>query len=208
MIRPVLEIDEYSVISVNNYFIHIMKKIGTSLAVLTLFIASVSFAQVKSDYDKEADFSKYKTIQFIGWQENSDQLINDLDKERIYDAFINEFTEKGFELVEADGDLALTFFVVIDQKTSTTAYTNYYGGAGYGGYYRGGWGWGGGQSSTTYSENDYLQGTFVIDFYDSDTEKLVWQGVHSKAVTENPQKREKTIPKSVKKVLKNFPPKK
>lgn len=180
------------------------------LSIILFIFTSNAFSQVKSDYDKDTDFSKFKTIQFIGWQENSDQLINDLDKERIYDAFKAEFAEKQFELVEADGDLALTFFVVINEKTSTTAYTNYYGGAGYGGYYRGGWGWGagGGQASTTYSENDYLQGTFVVDFYDTKTEKLVWQGVHSKAVTENPQKRAKTIPKSVKKLLKKFPPKK
>ncbi|MCK5279364.1 MAG: DUF4136 domain-containing protein, partial [Cyclobacteriaceae bacterium] len=59
------------------------------------------------------------------------------------------------ELVEENGDIAVTLFVVIDQKSSITGYSNYYGGAGYG-YRRGAWGWGGGHSTTTYTESDYL----------------------------------------------------
>ena len=184
-----------------------MRYLTLLLSALFLLTASSGFAQkMHSDYDKDTDFSKYKTIQFYGWQENSDQLVSDLDKERIYEAFINEFTNKGFTLVEEGGDLALTFYIVLDQKTSVSAYTDYYGGAGYGGYYRGGWGWGGGASTTHYSENDYIEGTFVVDFYDASTEKLVWQGVSTGTVTDNPKKRAKKIPKNVAKLLKDFPP--
>ena len=158
---------------------------------MLLFAFSAAIGQVTFDYDKEVDFSQFKTIRFVGWQNDSGDQINELDKERIYDAFKKVFAEKGFELVKEGGDLALTFYLVIDQKTSTTAYTDYHGGMGYGRYSRAGWGWGYGSSTTNYSENDYLEGTFVVDFYSFKTEKLIWQGVSTSTVKENPKKRAK-----------------
>ncbi len=86
------------------------------------------------------------------------------------------------------------------------AYTNYYGGGGrYGGYRRGAWGWGGGSSNTTYTENDYIKGTLVMDVYDNETKNLIWQAVASGTVKENPKNRDKSIPKTVKKLMKKFP---
>ena len=95
---------------------------------------------------------------------------------------------------------------MVDSKTSTTAYTTYTGGMGYG-YGRWGWGMGTGMgtSTTSFSEDDYLEGTIVVDFYDESTKNLVWQGVLTKKVTENPQKREKTTPKNVSKLMKKYP---
>ncbi len=176
--------------------------------VFTLFLA-VAFsgnlnAQVKSDYDKNADFTKYKTYSFLGWQKESDQQVNEFDKKRIYDAFLAEFSARGMEYVETGGDASITFFVVVNAKTSTTAYTSYTGGYGY----QGRWGWGmgpGGYATTTYNESDYNEGTFVVDMYDNDTKSLVWQGILTKVITEKPEKREKTIPKSVKKLMKKYP---
>jgi len=184
------------------------------LAVCIFFYDTAS-AQVTYDYDKEADFTQYKTYSFGGWQEDSDKLINDLDKKRIYDSFKAEFVQRDMEYVLGDADIVVTFFIVIDEKTSTTAYTNYMGtgmgygmgyhGGYYGGYNRAGWGWGGGSSTTSYSENDYKVGTFVMDIYDAKSKKLVWQGVSQKTIKENASKRARTIPKSAKKLMKNYP---
>ncbi len=171
---------------------------------LTVAFSSNLTAQVKSDYDKNADFTKYKTYSFLGWQKESDQQLNEFDKKRIYDSFKSEFSARGMEYVETGGDVSITFFIVVNAKTSTTAYTNYTGGYGYSGR----WGWGmgpGGYATTTYSESDYNEGTFVIDLYDNDTKSLVWQGILTKVVNEKPEKREKTIPKSVKKLMKKYP---
>ncbi len=170
---------------------------------VSLTLTNPVHAQVRSDYDKNADFSKYKTYSFLGWQQESDQLVNDFDKKRIYDAFKTEFSARGMEYVESGGDASITFFVVVNQKTSTTAYTNYTGGYGY--RSRWGWGMGPGYATTTYHESDYNEGTFVVDMYDNGTKELVWQGVLTKVITENPQKREKTIPKNVKKLMKKYP---
>jgi len=177
--------------------------------ILTLILAFsfvFSYGQkVTGDYEKTTDFSKYKTYQFIGWQDDSDKVMNDFDKKRLREAFQEEMRSRQFELVESGADIAISSFIVVDQKTSTTAYTNYYGGAGYGRGRRYGGGWGGGYASTSYSESDYLQGTLVLDMYDTQTKDLLWQGVAKGTVSEKPEKREKKIPKSIKKLMKKFP---
>ncbi|WP_299161874.1 DUF4136 domain-containing protein [uncultured Eudoraea sp.] len=190
-----------------------MKKFIISFSVFLVAFLTISqiYAQVTSDYDKTVDFTKFKTITFLGWQDNSDQLINDLDKQRILDSFGKEFEMRNLTFVEQGGELAVTLYLVIDQKTSTTAYTNYTGGMGYGGRwgYGYGMGYGGGigmgSATTSYSESDYQVGTFVVSVYDGESKKLIWQGISSKTINENPKKREKTIPKGVKKLMKKYP---
>ncbi len=173
---------------------------------LALMMAMVSCSTVKIavDMDKTADFSQYKTYSFLGWQKNSDQILNELDQKRIRDAFISEFERRGLKPVENNGDMAVSLFIVVNKKTSVTGYTDYYGSR-YGGYnrYRGGWGYGYG--TTTYHESDYLEGTLVMDVFDGKSKDQVWQGIATKTVTENPGKREKTIPASIQSLMRKFP---
>ncbi len=60
-----------------------------SFTILVLLAAIVSCSPVKvvTDMDKSVDFSVYKTYSFLGWQDESDKLINDFDKKRVRDAF-------------------------------------------------------------------------------------------------------------------------
>ena len=169
-----------------------------------IFLASCSSIKVTADYDKKADFSKYKTATFLGWQDDADKLLNDIDKKRFRDAFRAEMAKRNIDIVEEGGDMAIVLFLVADAKTSINAYTNYYGG-GYGRYHRGGWGWGAGHSTTTYTQDDYVQGTLVVDVYDNTSGDLIWQGVGTKTIEEKAEKREKTIPKVVAAVMNKFP---
>ncbi len=180
-----------------------MRTIITLLLVMTIGI--VNAQKVTGDFEESTDFSKYKTYEFIGWQDDSDQVMNDFDKKRLRESIQSEMAARQFEYVESGGDMAVSLFVVVDQKTSTTAYTNYYGGAGYGRGRRGHGGWGNGSATTSYSENDYLEGTLVLDMLDEESKDLIWQGVATGTINKNPQKREKKIPKAVTKLMKKFP---
>ncbi|MEP0710549.1 DUF4136 domain-containing protein [Algoriphagus sp.] len=178
------------------------------IGALLLFFSISSFAQVKSDYDKDADFSSLKTYSFQGWQNDSDKQLNEFDKKRILDALKAEFDARGMTLVQSDADAEVTLYLVLDSKTSTTAYTDFMGGMGYGPRWGWGMGVGGmgmGSATTTYNEDDYTEGTLVVDMYDNSGKKLVWQGVLTSVVQEKPEKREKTIPKKIKKLMKQFP---
>ena len=174
------------------------------LASFLVTFAACSSVKVVADMDQSVDFSKYETYSFLGWQDDSDKILNDFDKKRIRDAFISEFEARGMKPVKENGDMDVSLFIVVDQKTSTTAYTNYYG-SGYGGYnrYRGGWGYG--HATTTYSESDYLEGTLVMDVFDGTSKDQVWQGIATSTITENPDKREKTIPNKINALMKKFP---
>ena len=175
-----------------------------ALIPLTALIASCSSVKVVADMDKTVDFSKYETYSFLGWQDDSDKIMNDFDKKRVHDAFISEFEARGLKPVKENGDMAVSLFIVVDQKTSVTAYTNYYGGA-YGGYhrYRGGWGYG--SATTSYSEDDYLEGTLVMDVFDGESKDQVWQGIATSTIVENPDKRDKAIPSKISALMKKFP---
>lgn len=181
-----------------------------SLCCIYILFSNTTNAQITFDFDKDADFSTYKTYSFGGWQEDSGKLINDIDKKRILQSFKSELLKRGMDYQLAEADVVITLFLVVDQKTSTTAYTDYNGGMGMGygygmGYHRPGWGWGMGYSTTSYSEKDYNVGTFVVDLYDAKSKKLVWQVVNQKTINQNASKRGKTIPKGVAKMMKKYP---
>ncbi|MCK5066904.1 MAG: DUF4136 domain-containing protein [Bacteroidales bacterium] len=174
------------------------------LLVIVAAMASCSSVKVVVDVDKTVDFTQYTTYNFLGWQADSDKLMNEMDRNRVHAAFKNEFDARGMKYVEENGDMAVSLFFVIDQKTSTTAYTNYYGGR-YGGYNRYGGGWGMGYANTTYSEHDYLVGTLVMDAFDGKSKDQIWQGVAKSTITENPAKREKATPKKIAYLMNKFP---
>jgi hypothetical protein len=183
-------------------------KMKTVAIVLTILLSStLMYGQVKSDFDKTVDFTTYKTYTFKGWAKDSDKQLNDLDKKRVEDAFKNEFDKRGLKMDNNNPDLAVTLFIVIQKKTSTTAYTDYTGGFGYGA--RWGWGMGAGvgmgSATTTYNEDDYNEGTLVIDFYDAEKKNMIYQGTLTTIVNDKPQKREKSIPKNIAKLMKKYP---
>lgn len=178
------------------------------LPLIALAISSCSTLKVTYDVDSSADFSKFKTFEYFGWSDDSDKILNQLDKNRIESAFNDEFKKRDIKYVKEDGDLVVVLFIVVQQKTQTTATTTNYGY--FGGYYGygPGWGWGGpgmGHSTTTYSDYDYQVGTLVIDVFDKSAEKLVWEGIGKKTLDDNPQTRDKNIQKAVAAIMKNFP---
>ena len=175
-----------------------------------ILLSSCSSLKVYSDVDPTVDFTKYKSLEYYGWAEESDQLLTQLDKDRIERTFAEEFKKRGIDVVESGGDMIVTLFIVVEQKTSTTATTTSMGG-GYGGYYGGyygygpGYGWGGGHSTTSIQEYDYEVGTLVCDVFDKKDEKLIWEGIGNKEISENPKNREKNIPKTVQAIMSKYP---
>jgi hypothetical protein len=183
-----------------------MKARFITASMIALFlVATVNHtnAQVNFDYDKTVDFSKFNTYTFQGWQKDSDKQLTDFDKKRIEDSFKSELDKRNLKKDDNSPDLGITLYLVIKDKTSTTAYTNFNGGMGYG--YGFGWGMGMGSATTNYSQSDYKVGTLVVDFYDEASKKLIWQGTLQAEVKAKPAKREKSIPKNIAKLMKKYP---
>lgn len=180
---------------------------------LIIFFTSCEGIKVTNQWDKEVDFSQFKTYSLYPWDTYFDKVVNDYDKQTIQFAVKDEMEKRGYTFVEKDGELVVSTFVVIEDKTSYQAYTNHYGGwAGYGGgwgygpgmgYY--GYGWGPGYSSTTVYSTDYKQGTLIIDVFRLSNKKLIWQGIGSGEVTQDMEKRDKRLPVSISSIFKKFP---
>jgi hypothetical protein len=167
-----------------------------------LFLASCSSLKVKTDYDKEADFSSYKTFSVVDLTVEKTN-INELNERRIVKAVKNEMSQKGFSEAE-QADLEVHIHAVVNSKFSATANTAYYGG-GYP-YYRRGFGWGATYGATTVDVNEYEEGTLIIDLVDVKGEKLVWQGVGTSILKNNPKNVEDRINKAINKIMAGFPP--
>jgi hypothetical protein len=176
-----------------------------------IILAACSSIKITTDYDKTVDFTQLKTFEYYGWAAESDKLLNDLEKQRIEAAFAAEFTKRGLEHVESGGDMIVVLFIMTENKTQYNATTTGMGYGGYGGYYGYGPGWGGGpgmgmgMSNTTVSEYNYTVGTLVIDIYNPKTEKLIWESIASGTVKDNPQAREKNLPKTVGMIMAPYP---
>lgn len=194
-----------------------MKYLNSIWLLSLIFLGACSSITVTSDFDKEVDFTKYKTYEYYGWAEESDKILNRFQRERIEKAFGDEFEKRGLKYVKDGGDMVVSLYIVVDKKTSTTAYTNHngmggygYGGMGWYGGYGGGYGMGGmgmgmGSSTTTYSEKDYLAGTLVVDVFDKAEKKMIWQSVGQKTIEENPKKAERNTSKVAAAIMKPFP---
>ena len=183
-------------------------KLGFYIAPVLLAVASVASAQdVRYNFDKSADFAKYKTFKLVD-NKDSDKL-DDLTKKQIDDAVAAGLTKKG--LTRAAGDAADVYVAyaasISTEKQVNTFDSGYAYGPGWGGYGGYGYGgWGGGMSTST-TETIY-NGTLVVDMYDTATKKLVWRGAASKTldVKAKPDKREKNLVKAFTKLFKNYPP--
>ena len=182
--------------------------------VLALLITACgSSVSVTSDSDKTADFSKYKTFTYYGWADKSDQLLTQFDKDRIESSFQNEFANRGWTANQTDGDAIVSLYIVVDQKTSFNSYTDHYNTGMYGGMYDPiygydygrGMGMGMGSSTTTTTQHDYEVGTLIIDVFDAQTKKQIWQGIGKGTISENTSKREARITAGVAKIMEAFP---
>jgi hypothetical protein len=177
-----------------------MKKYFILLAVVV--VSACSSLKVTYDYDKQADFAKYKTY---AYSEDSQKLpVGDLNRNRIMSAVDAEMAAKGFSKSDSP-DVLIDMHIRAEQKTEAIANTT---GPG---YYGGPWryGYGGGFSTTTINYNDYIEGTLFINMVDAAKQQIVWQGRATKTLDENAtaEKRDKNINYAVKQIFSKYPPK-
>ena len=71
----------------------------------------------------------------------------------------------------------------------------------------GGWRWRGfgGRGEATTTEQDYKEGTLVVDMYDSKTKQLIWRGSSEDTVSNNTEKNEQNLDKGDAKMFRKVP---
>src|SRR5438552_15328431 len=127
---------------------------------IALLIATASFAeQVKTDYDRSANFSQYKTY---SWEKVRTQ--DQLWVGRIKDAVNAALAAKGWTQVASGGQVAI---IAMETTQNQQTLNTFYDGFG------GGWGWrrfgGGGFGDATTTTENYKLGTLVVDLFDANS---------------------------------------
>jgi hypothetical protein len=183
-----------------------MKKLALLTVAFVFLGVSAAVAQdVRYDFDKDKDFSKYKTYKWVPIK-GADQT-DELTARSITSAIDAELATKGLTKTENDtADLYVGFQTALGQEKQFTSYNT---GWGYGPGWGGGWYGGGMSSSTTYgSTSTVYVGQLDVSMYDPGTKQLVWRGVASKTLDPKakPEKKQKNITKAVQKLFKKYPP--
>jgi Domain of unknown function (DUF4136) len=168
----------------------IAKPIIFAIAIITLMTIPSVAQQVKTDYDRSANFSQYKTYSWTSVKSKDPLLVD-----RIKGAVNSTLSAKGLTQVESGGDLSINAMEITkNQQTLNTFYDGF-----------GGWRWGGFGNTTTTTDT-YKVGTLVIDLFDSQSKGLVWRGSASDTLSSNSDKNIKNLNKGVEKMFKHFPP--
>ena len=170
------------------------------LPVLLLFVlGACSSVRVASDFDKNVDFTPFKTYAF--YKNGIDKVeISDLDKKRILRSIDEAMAAKGFTKSESP-DLLINIFTKAREQVNVNQFNT---GWGYGWGY--GWNpylWGGNTNVYTTTE-----GTLYIDLIDAKKKEMVWQGEGVGYLTQNTDKKDEVIKNFVAKILEQYPPQK
>jgi hypothetical protein len=168
--------------------------IFASVGIVLLFTTTSFAQQIKTDYDRDANFNQYKTYSF-----EKIQTRDPLWVDRIKEAVNADLMSKGWTPVQAGGDVAI---VAIETTQNQPTLNTFYDGFG------GGWGWrrGGSFGDSTTTVENYKVGTLVVDLFDSRTKKLIWRGSASDTLSDKSGNNIKTLDKGVQKMFDHFPP--
>jgi len=182
-----------------------MKRFLLIWAALLLVVSSHALGQdVRYNFDKDTDFSKFKTYEWVEIKGASKP--DDLTDKQIKAAVDAQLAQKGLSKVQDKADLYVAYQTAIGSEKQFTSYNS--GGWGYGaGWYGRGW-YGGGGGITTGSTSTIYTGQLVIEMYNPAGHDLIWRGVASKSLDPKakPEKREKNLNKALIKLFKNYPP--
>ena len=146
------------------------------LAFSLLLPAFANASDVKTDFDPEVDFTRFRTFSFIGGKElgKTGLLANPETRERIKNFISGVMEARGLKEVPVDSqyDMAVRYWVARRPKTDTQMVLDpdpMW--AGYPAYYWGAWG----LYYTEYVVTNYVEGTLVVDLLNPSTKELLWR---------------------------------
>ncbi len=159
-------------------------------------LASCAQVKVRTSYDREVDFSKYRTW---CWLKGCDlvyqgpgHLYDSATIESIGNNIAVEMYEKGFIQSDDSSDLIVDFHIIVEEDSAVFSmvheedipfwdpYTD--------DYYR------------------FLRGTLVIDIRDRISGRMIWRSQAERLMSLRPDIKESDIRKGIRKALRDFPP--
>ena len=173
-----------------------MRSLASSLFLITLLAWTTPAQKVSVDYDRNADFSRYRTYAFL---ESKNPASSQLWCERVLDNIQLKLAVKGLLPAKAGEsvDLFIVYNAGIREQTAIEGY-NY----NYGPGWRWSWNDAHSQMYPVLEERD----TLVIDLVDARRNRLVWRGVATDTLFEKSDKL-KRVDKATERMFAKYPPK-
>lgn len=187
-----------------------MKPFVFPIVVLGFAVLAGCDGNVGYNYDRQADFSQFKTYALVDIRGGMDKL-NDLERRAVEESVERGLAARGLTKATPEtADLFAGIQVGIEKSQEYTT-VNMGGPWGMGPGWGPGWGWGWGAGMGGVSQtraNTVLTGTLVLDLYERAKKQLVWRGQVSKTLdpTRKPERRRERLDKAVDAMLKNYPP--
>lgn len=180
-------------------------RLAPAVALLACLIGCSSGPSIRADQDPAADFSGYRTYNFVAEPGTDRAGYSTLVTAHFKNAVRQEMAARGFTLSEQDPDLLLNFFTSMRERTDTRSAPGVFLGTR---YYRDRFGaytaWP--LYSREVDSTTYRVGTASIDVVDAKRQQLVWEGVAEGRLTdevmENPGP---AITKTVAEIFARFP---
>lgn len=185
-------------------FTHRSRLVAVLAVAAMALTGCASGPDVRADYDKSADFGKYRTYGFVAQPGTDAGDVRSLATQMLQNAAAREMEARGYRRAD-DADLVINFTGKLEEKTDVESVpAPYYGpGWGYRGWYGSPWGGWGGTEVTT---RRYNVGTLVMDVVDREKRQVVFQGGVQGVVTKEMQKnREASINQAVANIFSKYP---
>jgi len=161
-----------------------------TIAGLALLGTIVCAQSVTYDFDRSANFTRFKNYTWVRGTNLSDQL----NHQRIMRAVDAQLTARGFSRVETGNtDVLVAYHASFDKNLQINAF---------------GSGPRIGLRSGTATVEEIVVGTLAIDMMDAQNKNIVWRGMATKELDAkaSPEKKERNINKAAEKIFKNYPP--
>ncbi|MDF3014254.1 MAG: hypothetical protein K0Q78_2458 [Cellvibrio sp.] len=158
-----------------------------SVIAILVLSACTTTPKVHSDFDRNANFSSFRTFAFVDTLATDRSGYSTLITGYFKSAVEREMVGLGYTLTNSNPDLLVNFTTNSEARTDVRS-TGY---SGYSGYYGYRYGMYSGFPSNDVSTVHYKVGTVTIDVVDARKKQLVWEGTTegklTKEVMENPQ---------------------
>lgn len=160
------------------------------IATLALLLVSVGVTaqQVSVNYNHNQSFAQYHTYAWGGG--NQQQIANSILGQEAQQDINAALQSKGLQMVQENQnpDLVVTAGGGAKEQTSYEAW--------------GMRGWGGMGEITPQQS---VEGTLVVNLYDTKTKSLVWRGIAEKTLEKSGEKNAKNVAKAIEKMFKQWP---
>ena len=168
------------------------------VALAGVLIMSCSQAlQVSYDYDSSVNLKQFKTFKVEAEHniETDPLLGSELNRRRLGDAVVEVMESKGYKLDQQNPEIIVRFMTDVKERQqvrSNNMYSPYM------------WWYGGGNNYSTYN---YQESRFILNIYQKNSDRMIWQGWASGKVKAPTKKddRETMVKNTMSDILRTFP---